>query len=304
MEVTSIENEYLRVTVAPLYGARVVNLVDKATGREWMAQGGYSPHTGEDTKYLADEAVGWDECFPTVAPWDASDTAWGRPLRDHGDVWGREWDTVHSSQTELSLRYVDPQFILQRRLLLDGPKLVAEYRLDNRSGSTLPYLWALHALLAVTESDRIDLGGVKTTAATYVSRKGTTLSVPSLLWPGPNKVWPEMLNRVQPVSSQRAAKLYASGLKGGGAAIGHGSQWLQIDWDESIDDLGIWLNFGGWPTPGQTHHVALEPTTAPVDHLGEALQRPNPVAIQPGGSRSWSVTFSVALHKHSTESAS
>ena len=302
MKTVELENQQLRVVVAPDYGARVVSLLDKSAGREWMTLGGFSSNTGEDAAYLAAEAVGWDECFPTVAPWDARGTAWGRTLRDHGDLWGRPWDLLSSSTPEVSTRYVDPQFSFERSLRLDGSRLIAHYRLDNLDRVALSYLWALHALLAVTDGDRIELGGVDSVAATYLSRNGTLLAVPSLSWPGPNPAWPEMLNRVQPASSQRAAKLYASGLRS--AAIGQGQQWLRIDWDEGIDDLGIWLNFGGWPTPGKTHHIALEPTSAPVDHLGQGLQRPNPATIEAGGSRSWTVTLSVGLSYHAVEQQS
>lgn len=296
MKTVEIENDQLRVVVAPAYGARVTSLLDKSTGREWMAPGGFSPNTGEDAVYLAAEAVGWDECFPTVAPWDARHTAWGRTLRDHGEIWGRTCDLLSNSATAVSTRYADRQFSFERSLRLNGPRLIADYSLANVDNVPLQYLWALHALLAVTEGDRIEIGTVDIAAATYLSRDGNSFSTPSLNWPGPNLVWPEMLNQVQPASSKRAVKLYASGVRGGRAAIGQGTQWLRIDWDESIDDLGIWLNFGGWPVPGKMHHVALEPTSAPVDHLGQALQRPNPATIEAGESRTWTVTFSVGAN--------
>src|SRR5664279_4148592 len=89
--ITWIENDKLRVGIAPAYGARVVSLLDKTSGREWITQGVRSGNTGEDAVYLGAEAVGWDECFPTVGPWDASATPWRRRLRDHGDLWGRPW---------------------------------------------------------------------------------------------------------------------------------------------------------------------------------------------------------------------
>jgi len=58
-----IENDRLRVAVTPAYGARVVSLLDKLSGREWMTTGPESPNTGEEVRYWGDEAVAWDECF-------------------------------------------------------------------------------------------------------------------------------------------------------------------------------------------------------------------------------------------------
>lgn len=302
MDPIKIENEQLRVTVSPSYGARVVSLLDKAVGREWMAQGGYSPNTGEDAQYRAEECVGWDECFPTVSPWDASGTSWGRRLRDHGDVWGREWTVVRSSEIELTLRYDDPQFRFERRLRVDGPHLRADYRLDNLGGTPLPYLWALHALLAVSDRDRIVLDSVDTVSVTHLARDGVSVIKASLPWPGPSADCLEPLDRVQPVQSRFAAKLYATGLAGRHVAVGHGEKWLTIAWDRTIQDLGIWLNYGGWPQPGNIHHIALEPTTAPVDHLGQALDLPGPATLAVGESRSWMATMSVGPREQANES--
>lgn len=302
MHLITIENEQLRVTVSPSYGARVVTLLDKSTDRDWMAQGGYSPNTGEDARYQAAECVGWDECFPTVSPWDASGTSWGRPLRDHGDVWGREWAVVHRSETELTLRYDDPQFRFERQLQLDGPCLRADYRLDNLGGTPLPYLWALHALLAVTDRDRIVLDGVDTVLVTHIARNGVSDIKASLPWPGPSADCPEPLDRVQPIQSQFAAKLYVTGCAGRHVAVGHGEQWLTIAWDRTIRDLGIWLNYGGWPQPGDTHQIALEPTTAPVDHLGQALNLSDPATLAVGESHSWMATMSVGPREQANES--
>lgn len=287
---TRIENDDLAVTVDAAYGARVTSIVDKRTGREWMARGANSANTGENAVYAADEAVGWDECFPTVAPWDASATPWGRVLRDHGDLWGRPAAVVAVTPTRLTTRQADPLYSFERTLDLDGATLAARYRVENLSGQPLPYLWALHGLLNVGPDDRILLPGVATVLATYLGRSGKTVSAPSLAWPGPNAVWPEPLDAVLPASSQVAAKLYAVDIAGGSAWVGHGREWLRIGWDGAIDSLGIWLNYGGWPAPGRVHHIALEPTNAPVDHLGQAMERGTPM-LAPRAVREWTVTF-------------
>eukprot|EP01035_Chromulina_nebulosa_P062854 gene62854-85963_t len=83
MSITILENQHLRVGVTTQFGARVVSLFDKASGREWMTQGTESTNTGEAAVYGGPEAVGWDECFPTVGASDASSTGWQRRLRDH-----------------------------------------------------------------------------------------------------------------------------------------------------------------------------------------------------------------------------
>jgi hypothetical protein len=76
--------------------------------------------------------------------------------------------------------------------------------------------------------------------------------------------------------------------------VGGENGWLDLEWS-GIDHLGIWLTYGAWPAPGSSiHHVALEPTTAPVDHLGQAIGRGTALVLQPGASTSWRVTMTLS----------
>jgi galactose mutarotase-like enzyme len=292
----------MRVTVDPAFGARVLGLLDRRSGRDWIAKGPQSANTAEDAVYLADEAVGWDECFPTVSPWDGTDTIWGRRLRDHGDLWGRGWAVVATSENSLTCSYSDKRFRFTRALSLAGPALLADYRVDNLSDDELPFMWALHGLLAVTPDDRIVIDGIQTVQVSYLSHGGQHMSVPSLSWPDPGKPLDLPLDKVSPSSAQLAAKLYASHIPTAKTAVGGRNGWLDIGWDNSeIAHLGLWLNYGGWPAPGDVHHLALEPTTAPVDHLGQALQQGTAIILAPGASKTWSVTLSLRAPDHSND---
>lgn len=292
MQTIWIENEALRVGVMPDYGARVVSLFDKAGTREWLTQGGQSPNTGEDAAYLAAEAVGWDECFPTVAPWDGSGSAWGRPLRDHGDLWGRPWQLDAADADAVTTSYADRQFRFNRELRLDGAALIARYSAENLGADPLPYLWALHGLLAVTPEDRLVLPGVDKLSATYLAVAGERLSIPELSWPEAGDALPFPFDQVQPASTGFAGKFYASGVAGGSALVGRPGQWLEIAWDSSIDHLGIWLTYGGWPALGGHHEVALEPTSSGADHLGQAIDA-GFLPLAPGERRDWRVTLTL-----------
>jgi hypothetical protein len=293
MESIFIGSEAMQVGVLPDYGARVTSLLDKQSGREWIAGGGQAAETDETATYGAEQAVGWDECFPTVGSWDASGTVWNRRLRDHGDLWGRKWSVQARSGSSLTTAFCAPEFDFTRTLTVNGPVLTANYRLDSNSSDPLPYLWAMHCLLAVSEADGIVLPGVTQLGATYLALGQTTLTAPNLCWPGGAPI-PFPLNRVQPASRGFAGKFYASGIAARCAAVGHGRGWLWIGWDQSLDDLGIWLNYGAWPGPSNNHHIALEPTTAPAHHLGDALRARNAVSIAPGATIDWTITLTLA----------
>jgi galactose mutarotase-like enzyme len=288
MAVLTIENAAVQVAIDPALGARVLSLLDRRSGRDWIFKGPESTNIGEDAHYRADEAVGWDECFPTVAPWDASATPWARKLRDHGDLWGRPWSVDAQSTESLSCSYSDGDFRFSRTLSLAGETLTASYRVDNLSDAELPFLWALHGLLAVTEDDRIALDGIDTVRSSYLSRGGETIVASELRWPDADL----QLDVVHPAASHIAAKLYASHLPTAQASVGGRKGSLDIGWDNSeIAHLGLWFNYGGWPAPGNIHHLALEPTTAAADHLGQALDQHSAITLAPGAAKSWSVTL-------------
>ena len=97
-------------------------------------------------------------------------------------------------------------------------------------------------------------------------------------------------DRVQPIETQFAGKLYAPNVYA--ASVGGEGGWLDFAW-QGIDHLGIWLAYGGWPAPGGRHQIALEPTTAPVDHLGDALNSGMAISLDPGGKRSWQVSLTL-----------
>lgn len=288
METISIETDRLRVTVAPGYGARVTSLLDKASGRDWMTAGGYSDNVGEDAVYASPEAVAWDECFPTVGRWDAGATPWGRNLRDHGDLWGRPWTTDSVSPTALTTTYRDPLFIFRRTLGVEGARLTADYSVESLADAPLPYLWALHGLVAIEAGDRIDIPGLETVEGSFISLDGKPIEAPTVGWSG-DPALPFRLDDVQPPERRFAGKFLASGLPSGSASIGRPGQKLTLGWDDQTADLGIWMTYGAW---FDHQELAVEPTSAPANDLGQAMAR-GAKPLAPKERRQWQVTLTV-----------
>lgn len=293
MSITVIENDFIKLGTTPSYGARVVSLIDKASGRDWMTTGGQSLNTGEDAVYTSLEAVAWDECFPTVGKYDATRTPWRRVLRDHGDLWGRPWTVDATAADAVTLTYADPQFRFTRELRLAGPALIAGYRVTSLSTEPLPYLWALHALLAVDHGDRIELPGNRVDAS-FVALGGEHRQVPggTLNWHGKNPVLPFALDDVQSRETDFAGKFLLGGAPGATARVGRPGQWLEIAWDKTIADVGIWLTYGGWPQRGGHQEIALEPSSSLANDVGQSIALGAP-PLSPGETRTWQVTFTV-----------
>jgi galactose mutarotase-like enzyme len=255
-----------------------------------MAKGGVSTNTGEDAVYSVDEAVGWDECFPTVSRWDAAGTAWNRKLRDHGDLWGRPWQIESQTRTSLHTVFAGTGFRFNRTLSLEGRKVTANYAVDTTSATPLPFLWALHSLLATLPGEEIRLPGTNRLVVTFLSLDGRRIETTELAWPGAANVLPFPIDHVQSIDSRFMGKFFAP--HQASASVGGVNGWLDMEW-EGIEHLGIWIAYGAWPTPGAIHHLALEPTSDPLDHLGQVLDRGTTPAIPPGTTRSWRVSMTL-----------
>jgi galactose mutarotase-like enzyme len=252
--VLSLVNDRISLTLSPDYGARVTALTDRATGRQWLVTGGQSRQNGEDTVYGADEAVGWDECFPTVLA--CSHPGWDHPLRDHGALWGRPWATDTATADCVETRFETPGFRFIRRLALAGAAVWADYQVTNLGTAPLPYLWSQHCLLATNPGDRIILTGHENLRA----------NGEAFLWPNHPR---RDLGRVGAKDEGFALKAYSETPQPASAAVTGPEGGLRFDL-QGLPAFGLWLCYGGWPAGDPVHQVALEPTTAAADHLAAA----------------------------------
>jgi hypothetical protein len=312
-----VDDGRVQLVVCPALGARVLRLVDLWTGRDWLVSGdppaagpdGAATWAGADAVYDGDAAFGWDECFPTVIPSpDPADPA--VTLRDHGDLWGRPAD-VEGSGVEVTATWRgDPSpWTFRRRLRLDGPRVVAEYELDNHGATQLPVIWSMHPLLALDPGARLEVEGLVTVLVAY------TVGLPL----GPGRAdWPEApgtdgrpvaLDVVGDPAAGTAAKLFGGwglygtweastgeGLPGVAAVAQPDGSRLELSWYAPIaPNLGIWLDDGGWPPPPAAPRVqhALEPTTSPDDNLAAAIANGRALVLEPEERVAWSATLRV-----------
>lgn len=273
----SIGNDQIALTISPDFGARVTELTDKISGRQWLVTGPQSVQIGEDAVYGADEAVGWDECFPTVL--SCQHPAWDGMLRDHGALWGRKWSVDHRDATCVEARFETLLFRFGRRLTVQGPSVIAAYRVTNLGSNSLPYLWSQHCLLATSSHDRIMLNGQE-----------------QLRVDQENFSWPHFRSRdlsfVGELRDSFALKAYAETPGQASAAIVGPDGGLCLDWN-NVPAFGLWLCYGGWPKNNPVHQVALEPTTAGSDRLTDADAGGRARVLGPHETHTWSVRMTM-----------
>jgi galactose mutarotase-like enzyme len=288
--IHSLANDRVAVSIAPELGGRIVSLKDRVSGREWLdgwAPAGrrriWSPSNPAD--YATGPGAGIDECLPTVLPCRHR----GKTLPDHGELWNRApaFDPAAAKagvfECRWSLRSLPLDF--ERRISLDGQRVLFEYRIVNRADQPTPFLWAWHPLFSWRQGDEIRFPRA---VKSCVSPGGEPL-------PWPIAVNGADLSRARfPKGTIPAAKVFAGPLSKGAAEIRskRGAR-ISITWPaEFLPYAGIWITRGFWQG---LHHWAIEPTNAPVDRLTD-LDHRNPQSawmLKPRETRTWKLTVTV-----------
>ena len=180
--VTLISDE-IQLDIAPNAGARVVSLIDRSTGRNWLAEGGATRSSADSAVYGLTEAAGWDECFPTVSPCDVSQAPWRRRLRDHGELWGRSWRVIAQTPATIGTAYSSEGLHFVRSLALRGRSIEAVYTVENTLEVAAPFLWAMHPLFVLKPGKSIFVHQARSLSPTYVSLNDQRLEATTIPWP-------------------------------------------------------------------------------------------------------------------------
>jgi hypothetical protein len=155
--IIRLESPRLQVDVAPTVGGRIISVIDRATGHEflWRNRSLTLELQPSGAEYDPNFYGGIDELLPN----DLAETIDGVVCPDHGEL----WTTPLVPQFEedwLVLRGRLPRFGLdyERRLRLrpDAPWVEFKYRIINSTDQPRHFLWKLHAAIAVREGDIID----------------------------------------------------------------------------------------------------------------------------------------------------
>jgi hypothetical protein len=154
--VIRIENEFLRVEVAPGIGGRIVGLLEKRSGHSFLWHNPslslerLPPGSEFDPNFYG----GIDDLIPNDFP----ESIDGIDYPDHGELWTTALS--HSIQQQaLQLEGILPRARLHyaKRVTMrpDSPHVDLDYRVENRSSRTRNFMWKLHAAMNVEPGDSI-----------------------------------------------------------------------------------------------------------------------------------------------------
>jgi galactose mutarotase-like enzyme len=301
LEAVVLNNGWLRLTVVPELGGKIVSLVRNESGYEYFLQ----PHDPERAyrqrnygdKFEDYEPSGFDECLPTIAnclypeePFSAS------PLPDHGDLWclssGVE---IVGEQIRLTtyLRSLPLRFTKIVQLRENIVRL--DYEVTNLSQSSVRFLWSAHPLLKVQPEAEIILPeDVKEVEVGWskderLGKSGDRCSWPKAAECSGRKV---ELNEVRSPIAGTAEKLFTPRLSEGfcGMFLPRQNESITLRFDPRlVPYVGIWICQGGWPTSRADKHssVALEPCSGRPDSLEKAIRRNECAMLAGYGTMRW-----------------
>ena len=276
-------NGSLRVRVVPEEGGRIASFCDADAKAEYLLQPreSYRRPVRLDPwdRFENSACAGIDECLPSVGA--CGEETPGGPVPDHGDFWRLPWAVSASDCDSLRMAatgYSRPLHF-EKRLSLHASALEIHSSIRNQTDAPVPFLYALHPLLAIDRGDRIVLPPEVSTVRLESSRHdrvgapGATID-----WPKPGGAGSAVdLSRVEAVSAGTAEMLYTDRLHAGWCGLYRAryGQGICLRFDPRLlPFLGLWLCFGGWPEDESLplqYVVAFEPTVAPRGTLASAL---------------------------------
>jgi len=283
-----LESDSLRASVLPTVGAKIYDLVWKATGRNILW---HNPRILPQT-YPIDANFdnywcgGWDDGFPTC---DGCDYR-GEQYPALGELRSVKWQLKAAAEDAekvfVTLTAYGPISPVRAEktvtLMAKSPVLRMRYEITNLGPLPLDFIWGTHPALEAHENLILRIP-----AKTGIVGQATD---PRLGEPEQRYVWPLLetpagvvdMSRVQSIEAKVACGHYALDLQAGWYAVEDsrtGEGFLLKFPHAECPYLWMWLVYGGWRG---YHHVILEPWTSYPNKLAEAVRHNTHRTLPPG----------------------
>ncbi len=154
--IVRLENNFLRVDVAPNVGGRIVKILEKSSDHQflWHNEKLKLGRLEIGTEYDPNFYGGIDELIPNDIP----ETLNGLECPDHGELWTMALDyKIDGEALVLTATLPITGLRYEKRVTLrsNGPYIDLDYHIENPTGQRREFLWKLHAALRIEPGDRI-----------------------------------------------------------------------------------------------------------------------------------------------------
>jgi len=284
--VTRLESDHLRLDVVPSVGGRVVSLIHKPSGHEFLWRNRALPlrHEAAGSEYDPNFFGGIDELLPNDIP----EVIEGVNCPDHGELWTTPLGCRREGE-RVVLSGDLPRFGLhyERELSLrtDGPQLDLAYRITNRASQPRSFLWKLHAALAVQAGDIIDCPARRAQVVDLAWSRYRTLE--PFDWP----ILQDQAVNLVPPADGTVDFFYLFDLRAGRMAWRRPGAGLEFayEFDPQVFRFAwLFASYGGF---NRHYTVVLEPCTAMPMSVNEAAAKGQCSRLEPGQTLATRVTL-------------
>ena len=161
----TVENEKVSFSILPQVGGKMISLILKDTGREFISVSGREfKKPTYATNYANLDVSGFDECFPAIAEGFYPEWPWkGSVIPDHGEIFTLPWDVeIENERLVMTVYGVRFPYKFVKVMSLEKNTVKISYEVQNFSPYEFKYIWSAHPLFAVTEGTKIILPGTPT----------------------------------------------------------------------------------------------------------------------------------------------
>ncbi len=287
IESVVVTTDTLIATFLPSQGGKLVSLVRKSTGRDYLAQraGETYRKLGIDGSYVRAECSAYDDMFPTIDPWAYPDGPLkDKPYLDHGEVSrtpakatiGEDClDTFMESQF---LPYTFEKHITENAR--GGIRI--EFTATNTGDVDMDFIWAAH-FMANAEKDGtvispfVDGDKAEMVFSSDAERFGKRNDIVTLPFGVDGKTRIDKSNAHDPVNGDSWKFYYSEKCPAGflGYHYPSDNSRLMFTFDETlVPYAGIWMNDGDHGSAlSEFHNCALEICTGSFDRPDTARAR-------------------------------
>ena len=238
-----IESEALQCTFLPSDGGRLVSLIDKLSGRDYIWTNKRTENTlryyGANYDDLG--AGGVEEAFPT----GLEDEAHCDKLPFFGELWSVPWRICKQTVDMLEMECYSSIYPMKltKTYRLEVNTLSCSYTLANEGPVEIPYLLGIHPSIRVRGNDPLRL-------PTGKYHVGTAVNVPHVL--NSTFSWPFLNGRdlskiCEGNSSGECLEFRSNSVSEGCIELINGSKAFFVEFDPAFfPALSCWLIYGGW----------------------------------------------------------
>ncbi len=140
-------------------------------------------------------------------------------IPDHGELWSRPWNyRLENDSIILSIKGRIFDYTFEKRISLDGGKVIINYSVLNNTAKGLPYIWSAHPLLKVEPQAEIYLPS-SDYKMILDSSSDETIGLPGAELPWPYLKQTTDYSKVTTVEFDKAIKLFEQNPKAGFCAF-------------------------------------------------------------------------------------